>query len=128
MDQPFSRVADALLDRQFWSPEDPQKQPYDDTGWSFGDLFNAKVSRVTDRASFRRRCLQSPTSARSRRPTPAPDLIYVVNNSAQVSLASLVYALSGSADVSICEEGFESEGQKFGPGSLDHRAARRLPN
>ena len=49
MDQPFSRVADALLDRQFWSPEDPQKAPYDDTGWSFGDLFNAKVSRVTDR-------------------------------------------------------------------------------
>ena len=50
MDQPFSRIADALLDRQFWSPDDPQKQPYDDTGWSFGDLFNAKVSRVTDRS------------------------------------------------------------------------------
>ena len=34
MDQPYSRIADALLDRQFWSPEDPQKHPYDDTGWS----------------------------------------------------------------------------------------------
>lgn len=32
MDQPYSRVADALLDRQFWAADDPQKHPYDDTG------------------------------------------------------------------------------------------------
>ena len=41
-----------------------------------------------------------------------------MNNSAQVSLASLVYALQGSADVSICEENFESAGHKFAAGSL----------
>ncbi len=41
-----------------------------------------------------------------------------MNNSAQVSLASLVYALQGSADVSICEENFESDGHKFAAGSL----------
>ena len=35
MDQPFSRAADALMDRQFWAPDDAQKHPYDDTGWSF---------------------------------------------------------------------------------------------
>src|SRR5437016_4880359 len=29
MDQPYSRIADALLDRQYWSPDDPQKTPYD---------------------------------------------------------------------------------------------------
>src|SRR5262245_35091813 len=29
MDQPYSRVADALLDHQYWSPNDPQKTPYD---------------------------------------------------------------------------------------------------
>ena len=40
MDQPYSRVADALLDRQYWAPDDPQKHPYDDTGWSFSQLFN----------------------------------------------------------------------------------------
>ncbi len=51
-------------------------------------------------------------------PDAGPGPFYVVNNSAQVSLASLVYALSGSADVSISEEGFESAGQKFAPGSL----------
>ena len=46
----FSRVADALLDRQFWAPDDPQKHPYDDTGWSFTHLFNLKVVRVVDPA------------------------------------------------------------------------------
>ena len=35
MDQPYSRIADALLDYQYWGPNDPQKTPYDDTGWTF---------------------------------------------------------------------------------------------
>src|SRR6184192_3571767 len=48
MDQPYSRIADALLDHQYWSPEDPQKTPYDDTGWSFSELFGVQVVRVTD--------------------------------------------------------------------------------
>ena len=48
MDQPYSRIADTLLDRQYWSPDDPQKHPYDDTAWSMGDLFDVKVVRVTD--------------------------------------------------------------------------------
>ncbi|SEJ35189.1 M14 family zinc carboxypeptidase [Frateuria terrea] len=47
MDQPYSRIADALLDRQYWSPKDPQQHPYDDTGWSMGDLFDVQVVRVT---------------------------------------------------------------------------------
>src|SRR5579859_4219613 len=50
LDQPYSRIADALLDREFWSPDDPQKHPYDDTGWSLGDLFDTEVVRVTDLA------------------------------------------------------------------------------
>ena len=48
MDQPYSRVADTLLDRQYWAPDDPQKHPYDDTGWSFGDLFGTAVVRIAD--------------------------------------------------------------------------------
>jgi hypothetical protein len=50
MDQPYSRIADTLLDRQYWAPDDPQKHPYDDTGWSFGDLFDVDVARVNDRS------------------------------------------------------------------------------
>ncbi|MGD0225303.1 MAG: M14 family zinc carboxypeptidase [Terriglobia bacterium] len=118
MDQPFSRVADALLDRQFWSPEDPQKSPYDDTGWSFGDLFNAKVSRVTDRSILSAPISPVPDVSQIPAAEPGTGPFYAVNNSAQVSLASLVYALQGSADLSISEEGFESAGQKFAAGSL----------
>jgi len=50
MDQPYSRIADALLDRQYWSPKDPQQHPYDDTAWSMGDLFNVQTLRLTDAA------------------------------------------------------------------------------
>ena len=42
MDQPYSRIADAMLDYQYWSPDDPQKTPYDDTGWTFGELFGVR--------------------------------------------------------------------------------------
>ena len=48
MDQPYSRIADSLLDYQYWSPNDPQKTPYDDTGWTFPELFNVQAVRVTD--------------------------------------------------------------------------------
>ena len=50
MDQPYSRIADTLLDRQYWAPDDPQKDAYDDTGWSLGDSFGVDVARVTDTA------------------------------------------------------------------------------
>ena len=48
MDQPFSRGADMLLDKQYYNPDDPR--PYDDVGWTVGPLFNAKTVRVEDPA------------------------------------------------------------------------------
>jgi Zinc carboxypeptidase len=48
MDQPYSRAADMLLDRQYYNPNDPS--PYDDTGWTFGPLFNVETVRVEDAA------------------------------------------------------------------------------
>jgi hypothetical protein len=46
MDQPYSRLADTLLDTQYFSTKDPR--PYDDTGWTLGALANVKTVRVTD--------------------------------------------------------------------------------
>ena len=54
MDQPYSRIADMLLDHQYWAPDDPQRNPYDDTGWTFGELFNVRVVRVVDIEGARR--------------------------------------------------------------------------
>ena len=48
MDQPFSRGADMLLDKQYYNPDDPR--PYDDVGWTVGPLFNAETVRVEDLA------------------------------------------------------------------------------
>lgn len=48
MDQPYSRTADMLLDKQYYNPDDPR--PYDDTGWTFGPLYNVETVRVTEPA------------------------------------------------------------------------------
>ncbi len=48
MDQPFSRGADMLLDKQYYNPDDPR--PYDDVGWTVGPLLNARTVRVEDTA------------------------------------------------------------------------------
>ena len=48
MDQPYSRMADMLLDTQYYNVNDPR--PYDDTGWTLGPLHNVKTVRVKDAA------------------------------------------------------------------------------
>ena len=48
MDQPYSRMADMLLDTQYYNVNDPA--PYDDTGWTFGPLRNVETARITDAA------------------------------------------------------------------------------
>src|SRR5437763_16661235 len=48
MDQPYSRMADMLLDTQYYNVNDPR--PYDDTGWPLGALRNVKTVRVTDKS------------------------------------------------------------------------------
>lgn len=46
MDQPFSRTADIFLDKQYYNPADDR--PYDDTGWTFGPLYNVETVRIED--------------------------------------------------------------------------------
>jgi hypothetical protein len=117
MDQPFSRVADALLDRQYWSPDDPQEHPYDDTGWSFGDLFNARAARLEDRSILSAKMQKLSDPGLTAEGVAGDGPVYALNNCAQISLAALVYALKG-ADVSISEEAFDSNGHHFQAGSL----------
>jgi Zinc carboxypeptidase len=117
MDQPFSRVADALLDRQYWSPDDPQKHPYDDTGWSFGDLFHATAVRVTDGSILKAGMQPVGDLAQVSGNVTGSGPVYAIENTGQMSLAALRFALK-SADISIAEERFDAAGSKFGAGSL----------
>ena len=116
MDQPYSRVADALLDYQYWSPEDPQKKPYDDTGWTFGELFGVQVTRVTDPKVL--------TVSMDRISTlPAfggvegGGKFLVIENHAEPALATLRYKVP-DAKIDVAEEPFESAGHKFNSGTF----------
>ena len=46
-------IADALLDYQYWAPNDPQTRPYDDTGWTFPEGFGVEAVRVVDHKVLR---------------------------------------------------------------------------
>ena len=117
MDQPYSRVADALLDRQFWAPDDPQKHPYDDTGWSFSHLFNLKTVRVTDPAILQSKMasLDDPSTITGKISGAGP--VLAVANTGQVSLLTLVYKLKG-ATVQVAEKPFDADGKHYPAGSL----------
>jgi hypothetical protein len=123
MDQPYSRIADALLDYQYWSPDDPQKTPYDDTGWTFGELFGVQVTRVVDPkvldvAMEKVKEIQAPSGV------SGEATIYAINNNAEPSLATLRYKLH-DASIEAAEEPFETGGKKFSRGSFLIRNATR---
>ncbi len=116
MDQPYSRIADALLDYQYWSPEDPQKTPYDDTGWTFGELFGVEVTRVTDvkvldAAMERVKEIRAPGGARGE------GAVFAIRNSAEPGLATLRYKLR-DASMEAAEEAFEAGGKRFDRGTI----------
>ncbi|HWP02655.1 MAG TPA: M14 family zinc carboxypeptidase, partial [Gemmatimonadaceae bacterium] len=93
MDQPYSRIADALLDYQYWSPSDPQRNPYDDTGWTFPEGFAVEAVRVTDTT-----VLQVPmelVTATIRAPggITGTGSIFLIANNGDNALATLRYRL-----------------------------------
>jgi hypothetical protein len=117
MDQPYSRAADALLDHQFWAAGDPQKHPYDDTGWSFSHLFNVKVVRVLDLTILKSKMtpLDDPSTLAGK--VSGSGAVLAVANTGQISLLPLLYKLP-SATVQVAEKSFDADGKHFAAGSL----------
>jgi hypothetical protein len=117
MDQPYSRIADALLDYQYWAPNDPQKDIYDDTAWTFGELGNVQVARVTDA-----KVLDAGMSAVAG-PVTAPGGVdgagdvFLINHNADSALVTLRYRFP-NASFKSAEEAFEAAGHKFNRGSF----------
>jgi len=116
MDQPYSRIADALLDHQYWSPDDPQKTPYDDTGWTFGDLFDVQVTRVTD-PKVLEVAMDRVTEIHAPGGVKGEGTLVAINNNAEPALATLRYKFKDAA-IEAAEEPFESAGKKFNRGSF----------
>jgi hypothetical protein len=123
MDQPYSRIADALLDHQYWSPDDPQKTPYDDTGWTFGELFGVQVTRVTD-GSVLNAAMERVKDVRALGGVKGDGEIFAINNAAEPTLATLRYKLK-DASMDAAEEPFEAGGTKFNRGSVIIRGVGR---
>ncbi len=115
MDQPYSRIADSLLDYQYWAPDDPQKTPYDDTGWTFGELFNVQVYRVTD-AKVLDAPVEKVTQIRAPGGVSGSGTVFAINNNADPTLAELRYRFK-NASFDATEEPFEAGGHKFNRGS-----------
>jgi hypothetical protein len=134
MDQPYSRIADMLLDTQFYSTSDPR--PYDDTGWTLGPLRNVKTLRITDLAILRVPMTLVDTPARnSGAGVAAPHAVkgkspavkcYIIQANAEPNLAALRFRLK---DVKIfaAEESFEAADAKFSAGSFLLPASANSP-
>ena len=122
MDQPYSRIADALLDYQYWSPRDPQQDVYDDTGWTFGELGNVQVVRVTDIKVLDAAMERVSGDVRAPGGVNGTGSILLVNHNADNSLITLRYSLKNAA-VEVAEEPFTAGGRKFNRGSFIIRNA-----
>src|SRR5439155_2333718 len=126
MDQPYSRIADALLDYQYWSPNDPQKNPYDDTGWTFPEGFAVQAVRVVDTMVLQAPHTVLPPNATITAPggVSGTGSVYAVNANADNALATLRYKMP-AADFQAAEEPFDANGQHFNRGSFLIRTADR---
>jgi Zinc carboxypeptidase len=118
MDQPYSRMADMLLDTQYFNIHDPT--PYDDTGWTMGPLVNVKTLRVTDTA-----ILKAPMTLIA---DPAPYAgkvtagsgaakFYLIDANAEPALATLRFRLK-EVKMFAAEEAFDDGGEKYAAGSF----------
>ncbi len=117
MDQPYSRIADTLLDYQYWAPNDPQTRPYDDTGWTFPEGFAVQAVRVTDPKVLD--VPMEPVKGDIKAPcgVAGAGSVYAINHNGDNELINLRYKLK-DADIQIAEEPFESGGTKFSRGSF----------
>ncbi len=125
MDQPYSRMADMLLDTQYYSTSDPH--PYDDTGWTLGPLRNVKTLRITDAAVLKApmTLLSGPALNSKSGVVPPPAVkgkspeakCYIIQANAEPNLAGLRYRLK-DAKIFAAEEPFDAAERKFAAGSF----------
>jgi len=115
MDQPFSRMADMLLDTQYYNVSDPA--PYDDTGWTFGPLRNVETVRVTDIAALNAPMTLINGDVKVKGGVQGNGVAYVINNNTEIALATLRYALR-DVPMQAAEEAFQAADHTFNAGSF----------
>lgn len=117
MDQPYSRMADMLLDTQYYNVNDPR--PYDDTGWTLGALRNVKTVRVTDKAVLQApmTLLTADAHVRGKIAGSASTAGFIINHNTDNPLATLRFKLK-DVKMSAAEDSFKIGDQQFKAGSF----------
>jgi Zinc carboxypeptidase len=115
MDQPYSRMADMLLDTQYYNVNDPR--PYDDTGWTLWALRNIKAVRVKDEKilDVQMTLINSPIKVTGK-VEGSGKAGYIVNHNAESALAQLRFRLK-DVKVMAAEESFKIGERSFNAGS-----------
>ena len=107
MDQPYSRLADAMLDVQYVRSDE---KVYDDTGWTLGYLKNVDFKRVANPD-----VLKVPMHAWTGAAAFAAGNI--IENNADTSLPQLVWA-NGATHWLVADEPFTVETKKYASGTI----------
>ncbi len=117
MDQPYSRSADQLLDKQYYNPNDPR--PYDDVGWTLGPLYNVKTARIEDTEvlSTSMTLVEDEIRAEGEMDGRRNASVYVIDYTGQNSLASFRFAHPDLA-IEAAEREFEVDDREFRAGSF----------
>ncbi len=113
----YSRIADALLDYQYWAPNDPQRNPYDDTGWTFPEGFGVQAVRITDTKVLDAPMEMVKGDVKAPAGVQGSGSLFAINHNADSALITLRYRLK-DADIQLAEEPFDAAGQKFARGSF----------
>lgn len=117
MDQPYSRMADMLLDTQYYNINDPA--PYDDTGWTLGALHNVKTIRVTDASILKApmTMVNGPAKFEGSVTSGGSAVAYLINNNTDNTLFSFRYRLK-NVKMSALEAPLTTGGQRFNAGTF----------
>ena len=117
MDQPYSRMADMLLDTQYYNVNDPA--PYDDTGWTLGALHNVKTIRVTDASILKApmAMVAAPAKFEGSVTGAGTAAAYLINNNTDNTLFTFRYRMK-DVKMSALEAPLTLGGQKFNAGTF----------
>src|SRR5579871_4263522 len=112
MDQPYSRLADMVLDTQYYSARDPRS--YDDTGWTLGALRNVKTIRTME-TSVLDAPMQKVGTLELAGAIDGAGKTLLIQHNTDNTLATLRFRLA-AVPMLAAEDAFEADGIKFKPG------------
>jgi len=117
MDQPYSRAADMLLDKQYYNPNDPR--PYDDVGWTLGPLFDVETVRIEDPSvlDVAMDLVDGSAAAAGDVEGRRNGAAFLIDYRGQNRLTAFRYT-HPDLRISAAEEAFTADDREFGPGTF----------